>query len=210
MKNSDLQFRPARPEDALAAVPLIYSSGPASWDFVFQEGGISPHAFLERSFRGKRNTISHKNHFVAEIKGQVVGTIVIYTSSDFFFLNAGTAANIFRIYGWRAPKVALRGLRMEGMIQPPKSGRLYLGHIAVGVEWRKRGIGEALMVYAASQFPEYSKISLDVSQENPGAKSLYEKVGFRIVESRRFTGPKGKVPDHFYMEADASSVRSRL
>ncbi|PJZ65779.1 GNAT family N-acetyltransferase [Leptospira wolffii] len=205
MKNLNLHIRPARPEDAEAAVPLIYSSGPASWDFVFNEGRITSKEFLTRSFRGTRNTISYKNHFVAEKDGEIVGTIVIYTSSRFLLWNAGTAGNIFRTYGWRAPKVAIRGLTMEGMIQPPKSGCLYLGHIAVPVSWRKKGIGEALIRFAVSTFPEFSKISLDVSQENPGAKSLYEKVGFKIVESRKFSGPKGKVPDHYYMEADRSS-----
>ncbi|TGK05250.1 GNAT family N-acetyltransferase [Leptospira langatensis] len=204
-QSSNIIIRPAKSEDAQAAVPLIYSSGPDAWSYVFQEGKLSPQDFLTRSFQGTKNTISYKNHFVAEKNGEIVGTIVVYTSDRFFFLNAGTAGNIFRIYGLRGIKVALRGLSMEGMIQPPKSGRLYLGHIAVPVHQRKQGIGEALMRHAVSAFPNYSKISLDVSQVNPGAIGLYNKLGFKIVESRKFAGPKGLVPDHHYMEADRSS-----
>ncbi|TGK00940.1 GNAT family N-acetyltransferase [Leptospira semungkisensis] len=204
-QNLNITIRPAKQDDVQGAVPLIFSSGPDAWSYVFNEGKLTPYDFLVRSFQGTKNTISYKNHFVAEKNGEIVGTIVVYTSDRFFLLNAGTAGNIFRIYGLRAPRVAIRGLSMESMIQPPKSGRLYLGHIAVPVNQRKQGVGEALMRHAVAQFPDHSKISLDVSQVNPSAISLYNKLGFKIVESRNFPGPKGLVPDHHYMEADRSS-----
>ena len=34
-----LSFRPARPEDVDAAVPLIYSSGPDAFDYAFARPG---------------------------------------------------------------------------------------------------------------------------------------------------------------------------
>ncbi|TGL59276.1 GNAT family N-acetyltransferase [Leptospira sarikeiensis] len=205
MSNSNISIRPARPEDAAATVPLIYSSGPAAWDYVFNEGKISSQDFLIKSFQGTKNSFSYKNHYLAEKQGEVVGSIVIFRSENFFFQNAATAGNIFKIYKLKAPKVAIRGLSMEGMIQPPKSGRLYLGHIAVSQKERRQGIAEKLMRHAISSFPVYDKISLDVSQENPNAFGLYKKLGFEIVEARNFTGPKGLVPNHYYMEADRSS-----
>lgn len=205
MKNSPITIRPATPEDAAATVPLIYSSGPAAWDYVFNEGKISAQDFLIKSFQGTKNTFSYKNHYVAEKNGEIVGSIVIFRSENFFFQNAATAGNIFRVYGFKAPKVAIRGLSMEGMIQPPKSGRLYLGHIAVPEKERRQGIAEKLMRFAVSTYPVYDKISLDVSQENPNAQGLYKKLGFEIAEARNFSGPKGLVPNHYYMEADRSS-----
>lgn len=205
MSNEPITIRPARPEDAAAAVPLIYSSGPAAWDYVFNEGKISAQDFLIKSFQGTKNTFSYRNHYLAEKKGEVVGSIVIFRSENFFFQNAATAGNIFRIYGFKAPKVAVRGLSMEGMIQPPKSGRLYLGHIAVPQKERRQGIAEKLMRFAVSTYPDYDKISLDVSQENPNAQGLYKKLGFEIIEARNFSGPKGLVPNHYYMEANRSS-----
>ncbi|PJZ76753.1 GNAT family N-acetyltransferase [Leptospira neocaledonica] len=205
MTNPLITIRPARPDDAAAAVPLIYSSGPAAWDYVFNEGKISSQDFLIKSFQGTKNTFSYKNHYVAEKNGEVVGSIVIFRSENFFFQNAATAGNIFRIYGLKAPKVAVRGLSMEGMIQPPKSGRLYLGHIAVPAKERRQGIAEKLIRFAISAYPGYEKISLDVSQENPNAQGLYKKLGFEIVDARNFSGPKGLVPNHYYMEADRFS-----
>ncbi|TGK33328.1 N-acetyltransferase [Leptospira gomenensis] len=198
--NQEIKIRPAKPQDVAACVPLIHSSGPAAWDFVFSQGQKTPFDFLNTSFVKRGNTISYGNHFVAEIGGEVAGTILSYRRPSFLLLNGGTALRIVSVYGFSAPRVIARGLITEAMIQPPKSGRLYLGHIAVSEKRRGLGIGKKLIRFMKNQFPEYSVLSLDVSQKNEPAISLYKGLGFRVVEERNFTGPKGIVPDHYHME----------
>ncbi|WP_394854581.1 GNAT family N-acetyltransferase [Leptospira ellisii] len=202
-----IQIRPANPGDVAACVPLIHSSGPAAWDFVFTQGKKSPFDFLNTSFVKRGNTISYRNHFVAEIEGEVVGTVMSYRQPSFLLLNGGTALRIVSVYGISAPRVMARGLITEAMIKPPKSGRLYLGHIAVSEKRRGKGIGKELIRFMKDRFPRYSVLSLDVSQKNDPAIALYKGLGFGIVEERHFAGPEGVVPDHYYMEVSSDSLR---
>ncbi|MBM9579353.1 GNAT family N-acetyltransferase [Leptospira sp. 201903070] len=205
--NSSIIIRSAQPKDVDEIVPLIYSSGPAAWDYVFTQGSNTPFDFLSTSFIKRGNTISYKNHFVAELNGEVVGAILSYRQPSFLLLNGGTALRILAVYGFSAPKVIARGLVTEGMIRPPKTGRLYLGHIAVSEKHRGKGIGKELIRFMAKTFPEFKTLSLDVSQKNETAIQLYKGLGFRTVDARSFGGPTGKVPDHFYMEVERSILK---
>ncbi len=205
--NSSIFIRSAQPGDVDAIVPLIYSSGPAAWDYVFTQGSKTPFDFLSTSFIKSGNTISYKNHYVAELNGEVVGAIMSYRQPSFLLLNGGTALRIVSVYGFSAPKVMARGLITEGMIRPPKSGRLYLGHIAVSEKHRGKGIGKELIRFMSKEFPQFQILSLDVSQKNEAAIRLYKGLGFQTMEGRSFSGPTGKVPDHFYMEVEKSILK---
>lgn len=205
--NPSIIIRPAEVKDVDTIVPLIYSSGPAAWDYVFTQGSKIPFDFLRTSFIKRGNTISYKNHYVAELNGEVVGSIMSYRQPSFLLLNGGTALRIVSVYGFSAPKVMARGLVTEGMIRPPKSGRLYLGHIAVSEKHRGKGIGKDLIRFMAKEFPRFKTLSLDVSQKNAAAIRLYKGLGFQTMEARNFSGPAGKVPDHFYMELERSILK---
>lgn len=68
-----LHFRPARSDDAEAAVPLIYSSGPAAFDYVF--GGTpkgTAQDFLHKAFVSGAGQFGYRQHSVGEQDGRVV------------------------------------------------------------------------------------------------------------------------------------------
>lgn len=200
MTNTHLTIRNAKPSDLNSIVPLIYSSGPKAWTFVFQEGKKTAFDFLNSSYVRRGNTVSYTNHFVAEIEGRVVGSILSYSQPSFLALTLGTALRILSVYGLRAPKVMARGLKTETIIQPPKSGCLYLGHIAVLETERNKGIAKKLIEYMISKETKYKTASLDVSAENEPAIALYQKLGFQIKETRHPLGWEGTIPSHHYME----------
>ena len=57
------------------------------------------------------------------------------------------------------------------------------GHIisiAVDPEWRKKGVGKALLERAMNQ-PRIKKVRAEVRVSNKGAQSFYEEMGFRVV-----------------------------
>ncbi|MCT8333803.1 GNAT family N-acetyltransferase [Leptospira sp. 85282-16] len=200
MTNTNLIIRKANPDDVETIVPLIYSSGPKAWNFVFGEGKKTPYDFLNSSYRIRGNTVSYTNHYVAETNGKVVGSILSYTQPSFLVLTAGTALRILSVYKWNAPKVMARGLKTESIIQPPKSGCLYLGHIAVLETERNKGIAKQMIEFMISNNQKYKTISLDVSAENKPAIALYQKLGFVIKDTRHPLGWEGIIPSHHYME----------
>lgn len=200
MTNTNLTIRKAIPNDVETIVPLIYASGPKAWTYVFREGNKTPFDFLNSSFIKRGNTVSYTNHYVAELSGKVVGSILSYTQPSFLVLTAATALRILSVYKWNAPKVMARGLKTETIIQPPKSGCLYLGHIAVLETERNKGIAKQMIEFMITNNQKYKTISLDVSAENKPAISLYQKLGFEIKDTRHPLGWEGIIPSHHYME----------
>jgi ribosomal protein S18 acetylase RimI-like enzyme len=194
-----LTFRPARPDDADAAIPLIYSSGPAAFDYVFGHSQVQD--FLRQVFIGNSGQFSHRQHWVGELEGQVVVTGTL-ASADANLSNMLAATwQILRFYGVRlAVGVIHRGLQMEHLIKPPQKGMSYLAHLGVQPGLTGQGIGSQLIDYflklgCARGLP---KAALDVSAENPLAQALYERLGFQVIAQRISTLPG--VPDHHYME----------
>lgn len=194
-----LFFRPARPDDADAAIALIYSSGPAAFNYVF--GAERVHGFLHQAFAAQSGQFSHRQHWVGELDGQVVvaGTLI---NADANLRNMLAATwQILRFYSLRdAVAVMHRGLQVEHLIKPPKKGLSYLAHLGVQTALTGQGIGSQLIAHLlqVGQARGHSSAALDVSAENPLAQALYERLGFEVVEQRAST--LHGVPDHIYME----------
>ena len=67
------------------------------------------------------------------------------------------------------------------------AGSPYVASIAVADAARGRGVGTALLRAAEARFPSARWIFLCVSDFNPGARALYERLGYRLV---------GPLPDY--------------
>ncbi|MEI2607503.1 MAG: GNAT family N-acetyltransferase [Candidatus Promineifilaceae bacterium] len=146
----NLLFRPARPEDATQAVPLIYSSGPAAFEYVFTDmvrGNAA--AFLHSAFSQKRGEFGYANHTVVEVDGQVVGIGATFSGRDNFRFGVAAAyGKSSAFYGpVRCWPVIRHGLQVEKVVQLPTPGMHYLAHLGVAPAWRGQGIGARLIEY---------------------------------------------------------------
>jgi ribosomal protein S18 acetylase RimI-like enzyme len=195
-------IRRARPDDAPRAAPLIYSSGPAVFDFIFgKPADKNAIALVRDTFPLRGNLFSHRRHHVAAWDGEVVGTMALFTKKDVRNSQPYTAARIVRHYGLQALGVLWRGLRVESeLIEPPRTTCLYVAHLGVAPTFQGRGIGTWLLRHAEreARAQGFRRLSLDVSARNPGAQRLYERLGFQVVETRESFD--ASMPDHHYME----------
>jgi ribosomal protein S18 acetylase RimI-like enzyme len=97
-----------------------------------------------------------------------------------------------RFFRWRAARS-----RVE---VPHPLGSSYIAELAVHATWRNRGIGGSLLAHAEERARVYGhkQMSLNTATDNP-AQHLYQRHGFRIVETRldatyeRLTGIPGRV-----------------
>jgi ribosomal protein S18 acetylase RimI-like enzyme len=202
-----LVFRPAEPADADAVVPLIYSSAPALFDFLFAvPGRASPQEFLRRAFVDGAGQFGFCNHVVVVEDGVVVAAMARGWSrgSRLAFILAG-ARQVFACYGVVAGLgVIVRVARSEDVIVPPARGELYIGHLGASPKRRGGNIGAALMAHVIAQ-PRHSglrKVVFDVAVSNPRAQKLYERLGFAVTAERRsrLANAQGVVVDHRRME----------
>ncbi len=208
MARSELrvQFRRAGPDDASAAVPLIYSSGPAAFDYVFStRGSADAQTFLQRCFVDGAGEFGWRNHWVGIVDGQVVAVGAGFGADSKWPFTLAAAKQILGHYGAReGVSVIARGLRVESLIRPPDGDMHYLAHLGVASELRGRGVGRALIdqLIGTARDAGRPRVVLDVAVSNPRAEALYRRAGFKVVSERRSRLAHGetRVPDHRRME----------
>lgn len=65
--------------------------------------------------------------------------------------------------------------------------RFLIDGLAVAPDWRSRGLGTALIeaLAAEARARGYARLRLDVADQNPRARALYERLGFGVVGHQR-------------------------
>src|SRR5690349_2765813 len=186
---SAVGFRQAAPADAAAAVPLIHSSGPAAFDYVFAVAGhATAQEFLRRAFVDGAGEFGWRNHWVGELDGRVVAVGAGYGGESGLAFMLAAARQILAHYGpRRAPAAIARGLKVERVIPPPARRLHYLAHLGVAPALRGQGIGRQLIEHLVAQGRVHGKqrLVLDVAVGNPRAQALYERLGFKVTAQRR-------------------------
>ena len=70
-----------------------------------------------------------------------------------------------------------------GRLRIVRGAEIYIGGMQILPEYRGRGIGTAILESLIAESKQTSKpIRLKVFHNNPPALSLYEKVGFKVIE----------------------------
>lgn len=199
-----ITFRPCIPEDVHEAIPLIFESGPLAFDYVFKNKRVASTDFLKFAFQRKGGEFSFDNHIALLVNKKLVGIGAVFSgekSNDFMFRDF---INIVRFYKMGAWVVVARGLRIEQIIRPPQKHEVCLAHIAIAKQERSKGLGQKLlqflMTHAEISPSEY--FVLDVSEENPKAQGMYERLGFKVYEHMRshLKNKNGQVANHFRMQ----------
>lgn len=196
-----LTFRPARPTDVDAAVPLIYSSGPDAFDYAFaRPGRNSAQDFLSYAFVQGSGQFGWRQHWVGELDGRVVAAGTVFGGEQNLGYMLAASRQILGYFGLGSLPVMLRGLQLERIICPPPKRTLYLAHLGVTPELRGEGLGSQLIEHflQRGRGTGLTVAALDVSAANPKAQALYERFGFAVQVERVSTLPS--VASHRYMQ----------
>ncbi|MBB3167017.1 GNAT family N-acetyltransferase [Simiduia aestuariiviva] len=163
--------------DAAALVPLVYSSGPAAFDYVFLADAES---FLSQALAQADGSFGHRAHYVVRGATGIDGCVSVFQRDEHLQRNNANVGAIMQWAGWRSPLVLLRGLKVEKLIPAPPANSLHIAHLAVAPELRGQGCGAQLIAFAAerAQSLGLSHLSLDVAADNPRAEALYRRLGF--------------------------------
>lgn len=113
---------------------------------------------------------SWRNTTIAEMDGKVVGSITSYDGRNYCRMKAVTFPIIKALYG------------LDFMAMPDEcaAGEYYLDSLYVAPEWRKRGIGTALVRQGVerARWLRIPHVTLIVSPEKSAAAELYRRIGF--------------------------------
>lgn len=186
------------------AVPLIYSSGPQTFDYLFcvdsEEQSLE---FLRSAYRNPKGQFSHTQHTVITEDDQVVGCGRLYDNAGAMSQLLSSLKQIVAFYGLlKSTEVIHRGLQVEQVIESPQPGIAYISNL--GVHPQGKGLGSRLLQHfiERAQSEDFEKVALDVADSNPQARALYQRIGFvdqhhNAANDRR---EWGHLEGHTYME----------
>jgi ribosomal protein S18 acetylase RimI-like enzyme len=201
MPMQDVRFRPSHAKDAAASAPLVRSSGPESFDYVFTTPRTSALAFLRHALALGEGEFGFGTHVVGERDGRIVACGAGWRGGPGWRFWLTTARPVIAYMGLRATPGAYRhGMQAESVMPSPKRDEYYIGHLGVDPELQGQGIGEAMVAYLLTpdRVAGCRVAVLDVSIENPRAQALYERLGFRVTATRpsAFVHAHGRIPTH--------------
>jgi ribosomal protein S18 acetylase RimI-like enzyme len=155
------------------------SRGLASYNWrLMAEPGQAP--FEVGRARAMRETgdFSYRNAHIAEVDGTPAGALIGYPIPDSY--DPGSIANVPEIF------------RPLAELEAGAAGCWYVNVLAVYAEFRRRGIGRALLAQANRIGRSAPKgMAIIVASQNEQALRLYTGDGYRTVSSRRFVPPAG-------------------
>jgi ribosomal protein S18 acetylase RimI-like enzyme len=174
-------IRPAIPRDAAEAVPLICR---AIGELAFVLAGTPDVqemvSILSDFFKQDDNRLSYQNALVMEEEGQLVGLVLLYDGAKARELDVPlerAAAARSGDFNYRIPT-------------EPEVSEFYLDTLSVIPRCQGRGYGHILIEAGCDRARQlqHSRIALLVEVDNPAAKRLYDRLGFRADYTRLLAG----------------------
>jgi ribosomal protein S18 acetylase RimI-like enzyme len=170
-------IRPAGPADAADIARHILLSAPSFLPAVF---GPDIAGILESLARGTGTLFSHEHALVADEGGCALGTILGYTGATKAEQDPRTGFALLRSLGLDMLRRLGTLLRMQSAIGHMEWDDYYISNVAVSPDRRGQGIGGRLVEAARLNAERCGAraMILDVETDNPGARRLYERLGF--------------------------------
>jgi ribosomal protein S18 acetylase RimI-like enzyme len=175
----------AKIEESEEAAELIYLTAERLFQYLFYPDRQRTMAVLKQLFEMDDNDFSHQNAYIAKLDRQITGLII--------FMDRITMKNNHRKMGWKIMKAIgiwafvfrlFRFIRAERMITKISDSTLYINHIAIFNEFRRRGMATHLLGYCEKQAGARSltRLALDVRVVNVPAIRVYEQFGFQKIQ----------------------------
>ena len=160
---------------------------------------ISYEAFSRKfsfGFRNRRDyvrlfhdQVDHPHCITATVDGQLAGILTIQTNSHEFY-GFSVGKTFARFNPIRAMRIMLN-LAIFALESRPTDDELVVETLVVDARFRGMGIGTRLLTHAEHTATKMGKqrMTLDVIDENEGARRLYERLGFRKIAMTEGIGP---------------------
>lgn len=173
-------IRQAKPTDHKSVAPLIVQAmEDLAMKFTKAEDLSLAIPVFEYFFQEKGNQYSYENTLVYEENGEIIGSATGYDGS--------------KLNELRTPFLDYLLEKFEFAQIPEdetEEGEFYLDTVSVSHLHQGKGIGRKL-IEAMTQHAKdkgFEKVGLLVDVENPSAKKLYERIGFKVVKTKNLMG----------------------
>lgn len=191
-----MNIRRGLPEDSAEIAPLLLlAMEDIVYKFIGAESKKKALDFLETMIFQKGNQYSHENCWIIEDdireeneSSRILGVSLVYEGAELNKLRFPVAFYIKENFN--------RDFNPEDETQP---GEIYIDCVAVDPNSQGRGIGSMMFKFLIDYYVKKQKLTLGllVDNDNPSAKKLYLKLGFKVVSQKSLVG---KQMDHMQIE----------
>jgi len=185
MSLTEISVRPALPQDAPFVAEMIKLSMGSLGDHLFGADDGSIKRYIEDLVRRNAGRFGLRFSFIAESDGSAKGILLSYKGRSIDFLNVSTFPHLVPAMGvGQAFRFMKRGVSLPGGREAMQD-EYYVSNIGVDPSAQGHGVGSALLKFAESlaRIEKLTKCSLIVGLYNRDALRLYQRVGYRIVET---------------------------
>ena len=164
------------------------------YEFIDERNEEKAAAFMNWCVENENTQYSYQNAWVADENGEVIGAVVLYNGADLYLLRENVNKYI--------KTVTLKPLQPEDETQ---AGEYYIDSFGVSQEHQGKGIGSRMLIHLIEEYAEKQGFTLGllVEKENPAAKRLYERLGFKKVGEKMLVG---KEMEHMQFNPDTAKT----
>lgn len=173
-------IRKAKPEESgLIASFIFLAMEDIAYAFIGERSAEKALHWLDSLVRMKANQYSYENCWVAVADEEVVAAAVVYDGGCLAELRVPVTDQIRAMFG--------RDFNPENETQ---AGEYYIDSVGVHPDRQGEGIGSKLFKFLIDTYVHERKqtLGLLVDKDNPKAKSLYLKLGFKLVGEKNLAG----------------------
>lgn len=179
--DSDFKMiRQAQPTDYKSVVPLIIQAmEDLAMKFTKSSDLENAIPVFEYFFQQKGNQYSFENTLLYEENGEIIGSITGYDGGKLDELRNPFLEHLLNEFGFnQIPE------------NETEAGEFYLDTVSVSMNHQGKGIGRKLIEAMIHHTKEkgFDKVGLLVDVENPAAKKLYERIGFKVIKTKNLMG----------------------
>lgn len=175
-------IRKAKIEDSkLIAIYMMMAMENIFYNFIGENSFVKATQALECLISKKSNQYSYENCWVVESKTEIIAAANIYDGSKLQELRLPVVEEIKSRFN--------RDYRPEDETQ---AGEFYIDCFAVHQKYQGKGIGYNTLQFLINEYVHKKKgiLGLLVDKENPYAKRLYLKLGFKEIGVKTLAGKK--------------------
>lgn len=179
-----ITLRPAEPTFEEGQFFARYLDTAAEGFFGFMLGRHSAE-ILAKAFTKSGHDLSYQNVTFAERKGSIIGMVSGYTAEEHRRSSDKALERAAGKFNLRLMIVSILFAPLRRIIDTVTDGDFYIQAIAVDEEARGLGVGSILLNSAEKRALALgsTRLALDVSAENTGARKFYECRGW-VIESQ--------------------------
>lgn len=184
-----LAVRPATVADTPIATSLILMTMGQFADYIFSaDNPTKAFEVISRLFAQPLNRFSYQFADMVDIDDQPSGIMISYPGRTMNRLSLSMGKQLWSIYGARGFVRFVRRVLPLAFMREASNDEYFINTLAVFPDSQGKGIGTYLLSYAENKAREmhYNKCSLSVEVSNLRARTLYERLGYRIIGTIRF------------------------